>query len=419
MTSQRLSEHIEGYLLSDIVLPQTLGRGFYMKPSELPKAKDREFFDNETLWLHIFQERLRAERVVRLSGFRIFDWMPRNPGLFHTENGRSARREAALHVMELDHKRFAEYLHADGAPPDGADVLRDVTLSEGAARKLIFTPQGKCSMLQGGVGCVRFRSLNLANGGVAWLVSATSSAAPDEGIPLLMSDADYEAIEDELIERGFATCDIIGKTKFVPDEFADLFSVQSGIPRLYIEVQELVPRPPPDVAGQVSVAASFVSDYEGQPRIYASYVTFDPAIAGAKQEAAEWMKEEYVEGLYNGRLLTDFDQRARTFSDSLFTMDHLLGSTDLAKQVDELVKLYGYIDWKQFNRINYAKHTEALIVNHQVVTISGSTNIIVNSDVRNTTMNAPDAGPGPRESSSEVTLAATLSDPPPAPRRTS
>ncbi|RTM00423.1 hypothetical protein EJV44_03770 [Ancylobacter aquaticus] len=393
MTSQRLGEHIDGYLLSDIVLPQTLGRGFYMKPSELPKAKDREFFDNESLWHHIFEERLRAERLVRLIGFHIFDWVPRNPGLFHTENGRRARTNAGRHMLKVDHTLFAEYIDADGAPPDGADVLRGVTSSEGAARKLILTPQGKCSMLQGGVGCVRFRSLKLANGGVAWLVSATSSAAPDEGIPLLMSDTDYEDIEDELIERGFATRDIIGKTKFVPDEFADLFSVQSGIPRLYIEVQKLARCPPADVTGQVSVAASFVSGYEGQPRIYASYVTFDPAIAKAKQEAAEWMKQEYVERLYDGRLLTDFDQRAPTFSDSIFTMDQLLGSTDLARQVDELVRLYGYIDWKQLNRINYARHTDALIVNHQVVTISGSTNVIVNSDVHNTTMNAQTPGP--------------------------
>jgi len=386
MTSQRIAEHIDGYLLTDIVVPQTWGRGLYMKPSVLPKAKDREFSDNQSLWRHILEESLRAERVVRLSSFQIFDWVPRNPGLFHTDKAQWARKEAGRHVMELDHERFAEYLDADGAPPDGADVLRDVTSSEGVSRRLIFTPQGKWSMVQGGVGCVRFKPLNLAAGGVAWLVSATSSGAPDEGIPLLISDADYQDIEDELFERGFATCDIVGKTKFVSEEFADLFSVQSGIPRLYIEVQELTPRPPAEVAGQVSVAASFVSDYEGQPRIYASYVTFDPSIAKAKQEAAEWMREEYVERLYKGRLLTDFDQRAQTFSDSLFTMDQLLVSADLAKQVDELVKLYGYIDWKQLDRVNYARHTDKLIVNH--VTVRDSTNVIVNSEVRNTTMNA-------------------------------
>lgn len=229
MTSQRIAEHIYGYLVTDIVVPQTWGRGLYMKPSVLPKAKDREFSDNQSLWRHILEERLRAERVVRLSGFRIFDWVPRNPGLFHTENARWAREKAGRHVMELDRMRFAEYLGADGAPPDGADVLRNVTSSQGVSRRLIFTPQGKCSMVQGGVGCVRFKPLNLAAGGVAWLVSATSSAAPDEGIPLLISDAHYQDIEDELIERGFATCDIVGRTKFVPEEFADMFSVQSGM----------------------------------------------------------------------------------------------------------------------------------------------------------------------------------------------
>ena len=39
-----------------------------------------------------------------------------------------------------------------------------------------------------------------------------------------------------------------------------------------------------------------------------------------------WLKEEYVEKLYQGRVLTDFDQRAPMFSNSLFTLDQVLSS---------------------------------------------------------------------------------------------
>jgi hypothetical protein len=57
-------------------------------------------------------------------------------------------------------------------------------------------------MLRGGVGCVRFKPLHLKADGTAWLMSATSSTAPDEGIPLLMSDDDYQMIVDDLQEVG-------------------------------------------------------------------------------------------------------------------------------------------------------------------------------------------------------------------------
>jgi hypothetical protein len=155
-------------------------------------------------------------------------------------------------------------------------------------------------------------------------MSASSSFAPDEGIPLLVSDDDYQQILDDLQDCGALLCDLVGRTRFVSEEFADLFSVQRGIPRLYIEVAEIAPQRPIHSPGQVSVAASFLSKYEGEPKIYASYVTFDPARRGAKMAAAQWLKEEYVERLYRGSLLTDFDQRAPMFSDALFTLDQVI-----------------------------------------------------------------------------------------------
>ena len=288
-----------------------------------------------------------------------------------------ARRSAQDHVRALNPITFREYLDADGAFPDAATTFRSVTAATDAARILIYTPQGKFSMLSSGIGCVRLKSLQLKKGGTAWLMSATSTNAPDEGIPLLIGNEDYESLSDEVLKSGGVRCDVIGRTRFVEDEFSDLFSIRAGIPRLYVEVSELKPLERIREAGRVSVAASFLSAFEGSSKIYASYVTFDPSLPNARADAAQWLKEEYVERLYEGTLLTDFDQRAPLFANSLFTLDQVLTRPDLTDRIAKLSKLYGRFDWRQLDRFSYIEHQGDLIVTNNTITVSNSTNVVI------------------------------------------
>jgi hypothetical protein len=313
----------------------------------------------------------------------VFEWVPRNPGLYHTNEAAFARDEARHHVRELDQNAIAKYFGKDGAPPDAATAFRSATSRIGTARKLVYTPQGKISMLRGGVGCVRFKPLHLKTGRTAWLMSATSAPAPDEGIPLLMDDDQYQYLSEDLHDAGAVCCDVVGRTRFVSEEFSDLFSVRYGIPRLYVEVSEVRPIKPIVEPGQVSVAASFLSAFEGKSKIYASYVTFDPGRPDARKGAAQWLKEEYVERLYEGSLLTDFDQRAPMFADSLFTLDEVLTSPDLAEKIAKLRKLYGHFDWAQLNRFSYVEHQGDLIVTNNTITVSNSTNVVIQSSLTN------------------------------------
>ena len=54
-------------------------------------------------------------------------------------------------------------------------------------------------MLQGGIGCVRLQPPLLDDGSRAWFMSATSSCAPDEGIPLLVPDSLYQMNIDGIV----------------------------------------------------------------------------------------------------------------------------------------------------------------------------------------------------------------------------
>ena len=135
---------------------------------------------------------------------------------------------------------------------------------------------------------------------------------------------------------------------------------------------------------EVSVAASFFSRFEGEPKIYAAYVTFDPKHPGARVEAAQWMKEEYVEKLCKGRVLTDFDQRAPLFFDTLFSLDQGMTTPSLAAKIGTLSEIYGNFDWTQLNRVIYSEGE--VIVTSNTYNIQNSQHLVINSHLEGTSL---------------------------------
>jgi len=161
--SQRLVEEYQPYALDDLAQPHTLGRAFYMRPTQRPQISDKEYANNADFWRDVIDERIKAERNVVLRGFNVFDWVPRNPGLFHTSKAAMARMDAQYRVRLINALEFEDYVQVDSAPPDAA-TFRAVTTADESARSVIYTPEGKFLMLQGGIGCVRYKPLQLKTG---------------------------------------------------------------------------------------------------------------------------------------------------------------------------------------------------------------------------------------------------------------
>jgi hypothetical protein len=363
-----------------IILPQTIGRSLSMKPVIGEKRRDRDYYTSETFWHDILSERVGAERAVVLHAMRLFEWFPRNPGLFYTNKARSAREIAQYHIRGIDQRVYDAFQANADAPPDHATLIRSMTDATGPARRKIYTPYGKMSMLQGGIGCIRLQPVRLEDGERAWFMSATSGVAPDEGIPLLVPDPLYQDVIDHIRGVGFATMTIRGRIRFIPKRFLDLYAAKNRIPRLYVEVEDLADSGPDQEYGLVSVAASFIAEVDGRASIYAAYVTFDPGQVGARDSATKWMQEEYVRGFYEGEVLTDFDQQAPAFSDTLFSLNDVLTSPDLAALILRLKQSYGHFDWEMLeNRaINFNQHTEN--VRMKVEANNNSGNMVVGGD---------------------------------------
>jgi hypothetical protein len=347
----------------EILLPQTMGRSYYLKPEQRLQETDAEFADDSALWKEIctLDGRL-AERIVKLNDFKLFEWVSRNPGLFHTSNAPYAREEAQSHILSSDPSLALE--RRPRGDEDPAQFFRDATSDTRAARRLIYAPQGKLSMLHGGVGCVRYSPVERVQGDVVWFMGATSGFAPDPGIPILVSNFQYQKIIDDIRRYGYLACTIVGRTKFIGKDTRDLYSIRTGIPRIYIDVLEITPRQILVDPAMVSVAASFISEFEGTTRIYASYVTFDPGQVGDRHAATRWLQEEYVEKMYKGFLFTDFDQQAPEISDTLFSLNDVLTSPSLAKKITQLREQFGHFDWSLLEEkgINFVDHQENLMV---------------------------------------------------------
>ncbi|MEP1576655.1 hypothetical protein [Roseibium album] len=336
------------------MLPQTLPRSWYMRTESSVDAPDRVYNNSGALWADIYNENLRSGKNVKLSGFRIFEWVPRNPGLYFHHDAEWKRLAAQYNLMDFREDDFDAYTQNADAPADHAEIFRQLTKSDEPGRKLIYTPRGKAFMLEGGIGCIRLKPVEFKQGGTYWWMGATSTLAPDEGIPVALPDHLFQQVIDEVVERGYATVDIIASIEFVPQEYCDLFGKYHGIPRLYLKVQEVQRSSYDGGYGLISVAASFVSDFEGDPRIYATYVTFEPSTQGARRSAASWLEEEYVKGLHKGHILTDFDQQAPSFGDKLFGLEDILASPDLADQIYKLKELYGRFDWSMLDEMSFS-----------------------------------------------------------------
>ena len=120
----------------DSLIRQQLGTlAYLMPPQTVPAESYRAFADNASIWNSVIAEQVRSEMRVKLESFLLLEWFPRSPGLFHTPRALDARREAMLHI-------------------DGRYDRRGT-----GDHTFVLLPEGKFSMLQGGVGCIRLKPI--------------------------------------------------------------------------------------------------------------------------------------------------------------------------------------------------------------------------------------------------------------------
>jgi len=284
------------------------------------------YYSNEEVWSKIKRWSISPAMSIILNRFQIFDWFPRSPGLYFTQEAEWARSEAF------------QYLH----PGFRDSPIRDHENTKDSKKRapdytLVFTPEGKSSMLQGGIGSIRLKPMNIF-GEPHWLMTASSDGITHKGVPLALPRRLYSQLLSAINTYGAVCATINGEVEFVPDPFSRLFDRAVRVPKVLIRVTDIIQFEQPSIKLENSVAVSFVSDYQGPSQIYATYVTFRPDVEGSFAKAVSWMKTEYVEGAYKGRIITDFDQTQTVFPEARLAlsrvMDRLISKGELRETIE-------------------------------------------------------------------------------------
>jgi hypothetical protein len=190
----------------------------------------------------------------------------------------------------------------------------------------IFNPYGKLEMLKGGIGCVRLKDKLVENERV-WFMTASSTCNAHEGFPIALPDHFYPGVIDQISARGIKPCTITGKLRFVPDVLNTLYEDYTRVPQLYLMVEDLRPStrsPRPGEIPRVSGAVSFRSKFEGKSNIFYSYVTFFPSQPGSLASRVDWLENIYVKSMYQGQVITDFDEHNHRFETAVFSLKKVL-----------------------------------------------------------------------------------------------
>jgi hypothetical protein len=159
----------------------------------------------------------------------------------------------------------------------------------------------------------------------------------------------YERYFDVLGEDGGFRCRLTGRLHAVPDAFDPLFRRVVGVPRVYLLAENIQPQPGGDgepflATGAVTFEAALSDqvdagrwEWEPVSDLHGAYVTFSPSQRESVREAAEWLAETYVEGLFGGRIITDFDEIVPRFPDAPFGLPRVTASKMDRASVDKIV----------------------------------------------------------------------------------
>lgn len=297
-----------------------------LSPVPLPQTADRHFRTTEEFWRDVLLERARARRTVTLHDVFLSEWFPRSPGLYYTELGRLARSRARKYIMPLTEEQRAIYESSHPPDPVVYDVY-DLPRLDPA----VYTLPGKEQMLRGGIGCIRLNR-RLTTEGPLWFMSASTTLFADQGVPLAVTDADYERHIDEITERGVVRCTVTGKLMVLPDSLLSLYRDYTGVPRLYVLVEELTPADTTiDLKKRptVSVAVMFTADDPWsrlRQRVNAAYVSFAPGRHGDLVLRLQWL-DYYVACLNRGAVITDFDEQMTRFPNAVFSLEKVMNGS--------------------------------------------------------------------------------------------
>ncbi len=277
--------------------------------------------ENEKIWEYFVTEEAYNTRLVELRHFTVMEYFPISPGAYHTPCAKGVREEAERHKLP------------DSQPADSGRLAE--------TKQTAYNVYGKAYMLRGGIGAVRLNPWEVF-GEPYYFMTASSNGICHQGFPVLVPFRFYGMLKSRINREGGGPATLKGTMKYV-EKLPTIFGSDRRIPRLFLVVTEQ-----PEMNRHhriqvqqdghvVSVAVSFFGTSKGRQDFYSAYVTFNPADDVDRRRSCEWLERDYIRGLYQGEVVTDFDEVMTKFPDARFGLPVVMsGRLDLERALEFL-----------------------------------------------------------------------------------
>lgn len=348
----------------DFIKEYVQSRGLLKKDFLSVQGRKRvEYWSEEHFWQDVLQTRQIYDTCqVLLKDFKLVNWIPRAPGQYYTRDALRSRESAQNFVVARERNH------------------------------VVFDPYGKSEMVKGGVGCLRLSDKQVGDERLHFLC-ATSSGIAHKGLLIGLPRKLYEKVIEDIEHRGAVICSISGQIRYWAGEKTLPTYAPTNIPRMYLYANKIdISWTKPDDI-DVTAAVLFQGAVDNKEGTFFVYSHFNPCerhgVDNTIDQCIDWMETKYVRGLYDGQVLTDFDEVTPRFEDVTFPVRALMNpQTDRRAMIKMCSDLY-------LRRSSHDKEAVEALVEHIIlerkmtmnITITGDGNVVGNNNKVVTTIN--------------------------------
>ncbi|MBA0885497.1 hypothetical protein GTZ96_017545 [Flavobacterium sp. BBQ-18] len=290
-------------------------------------AKDLKFFSNNDFWSQALISKLYAGQIIKLQNFKMLEWIPNSPGLFHTQFGRIERERAFERHFEKERRK------GNGHIEQHIIELR---------------PGDKRSMVKGGIGSLRLGPKKIDDN-LQYIMCATSNGVSHEGIVVLLKPEHYSDVITEIKANKNPTVNITGRIMILPKELSLISNEYNReVPKFYIEVEEieLLKNDNPN-QGLVSVAITYTNEEEIKEYNAFSYsfCQFSPSATENNLDGVtDWLRNYAIKYSQTDTplIIGDFDEYYNHFEKVQFPIIDIANGMISIENLHKFQKLFNF-----------------------------------------------------------------------------
>jgi hypothetical protein len=321
-----------------------------LKSEKNESIQDQVIYNDTDFWNKALTSNLYAGQIIKLQTFKMLEWIPISPGLFHTE----------FAILERDH---ALERHFENERRKGSGQIEPHFIE--------LRPGDKRSMVKGGIGSLRLGPKKI-EGNLKHIMCASSNGISHEGIVVLLESEHYSDVISEIRAKKNPTVNITGRVMLLPKELSLIsYEYNRDVPKFYIEVEELtlLKNDNPN-QGVVSVAITYAREeaLKEYDAFSYSFCQFSPSSTEHNLDGVtDWLKNYAIKYSQTDSplIVGDFDEYYNHFEKVQFPISDIANGMISVENLHKFKKLFDF-------NINETTMGDKNIINNSQVGAVGS-----------------------------------------------